>query len=360
MISILMGLLLSLGTYAANGQGTGFEASEPCDPNCNSGTSNFSIGGATVDGNSGVGAIIDSLGDPDFYSDGVQALVGQGGSSFRIFFTADVVATLTFHFAHGTCTGCGSFPASLGNAFDINSTLICSVNSIDVSSGADATVSLDKDVDCGGSPIDHITFNNGVVDGMSWTYVTLPVELTAFEAHVDRQDITLTWQTDSEQNNAGFEVLHRTAEDAPFESIGFVEGAGNSSEARLYRYEAQGLARGRHFFRLKQFDFSGAFDYSPQVSTSLGLPGTYQLSAPFPNPFAQETQLRLTVAQQQHVAASVFDVLGRRVHDLFDGIVPANADQLIRFEGGNLSSGLYIVRVKGERFTTIRQVILLN
>ncbi len=87
--------------------------------------------------------------------------------------------------------------------------------------------------------------------------------------------------------------------------------------------------------------------------------GTYALYSAYPNPFAVSTTLGFAVPEAQQVRLTVYDLLGRRVATLVDGIVQAG-EQQVRLDATNLPSGTYIVRLEAgannltERVTVIR------
>jgi hypothetical protein len=173
--------------------------------------------------------------------------------------------------------------------------------------------------------------------------------------------VLLQWTTASETNNAGFEVQMRSGTDGPFAAQGFIEGHGTTTEAQEYRYRIERLAPGTYVFRLKQIDFDGAFEFSPEVEVTLALTAPYVLSEAYPNPIRQRGELALSVREAQHVRAEVFDVLGRRVAVLHDGTLSANRPHQLRLNSAQLSgSGLYLVRVVGERFAATRRFTLLR
>ena len=96
------------------------------------------------------------------------------------------------------------------------------------------------------------------------------------------------------------------------------------------------------------------------VSSEVTTPaGTYALYSAYPNPFAGTTTLGFTLPEAQQVRMTVYDLLGRRVATLVDGIVQAG-DQQVRFDASNLPSGTYIVRLEAgstnltERVTVVR------
>ncbi len=86
----------------------------------------------------------------------------------------------------------------------------------------------------------------------------------------------------------------------------------------------------------------------------------YFLSSAYPNPFASDTRLTLTLAETQHVQAEMLDITGRRVALLHNGIVQAGAPFPLTLTAASLPSGLYLVRVRGEHFTATRRVSLVH
>ena len=186
----------------------------------------------------------------------------------------------------------------------------------------------------------------------------LPVELTRFDAVAAAQTITLNWETATETNNAGFEVQRQVGE--AFQAEGFVPGFGTTSAPQQYRYTLTEQAPGTYTFRLKQVDFDGSFDYSPEIEVQVEVPGSFHLSEAYPNPFNPTTALTLTVATSQPVTVDVFTPLGQHVQQLFSGVLAGEQPQPITFDAAGLPSGLYLIRAQGAQFTTTRQVVLMK
>jgi hypothetical protein len=116
------------------------------------------------------------------------------------------------------------------------------------------------------------------------TITPLPVELVAFEGAATESSIALEWRTASEQDNKQFEVEH-SADGQAFSQIGIVEGHGNSSAPISYKYIHQSPASGTNYYRLKQVDFSGAFEYSKVIAvTYAGSASLNMQIVVFPNP----------------------------------------------------------------------------
>ncbi len=191
----------------------------------------------------------------------------------------------------------------------------------------------------------------------------LPVELVSFEVLADGSSVVLSWQTAAETNNAGFEVEHRRVGETTqgeWQSLSWSEGEGTTTQVQHYSHRVHELAAGRHVFRLKQVDYDGTFAYSPEVEVTIEMVESYALSSAYPNPFNPETSFELSVREQQEVTIEVYDVLGRMVAVLYRGGMQANASRVFRWEAGDHASGLYFIRVVGERFAETRQVTLVK
>lgn len=194
----------------------------------------------------------------------------------------------------------------------------------------------------------------------STTDTVLPVEWIDFAARADGEAILLTWRTASETNNAGFAVEQHQAADGTWRSIGFVDGAGTTSEPQHYRYRVTDPGYGLHRFRLQQVDFDGALAYSDEVEVHMALDETFRIGAIYPNPFAGQATVEVTVREAQPVRAALYDLLGRRVALVHDGPVPANGTVQLTVDGHSLSSGLYLLRVAGRDFAITRRLTLVR
>ncbi|NJL77121.1 MAG: hypothetical protein HC892_21000 [Saprospiraceae bacterium] len=122
--------------------------------------------------------------------------------------------------------------------------------------------------------------------------ILLPVELVAFEARALETQNLLTWATASEVNNAGFEV-ERSNDGTNWETLDFVKGYGYSLQERNYKYYDQQPWLGVHYYRLKQLDNDGAFEYSNIVSVTTKAAASFAFTL-YPNPTKEGFTLELT------------------------------------------------------------------
>ncbi|HCR49841.1 MAG TPA: peptidase S8 [Bacteroidetes bacterium] len=89
-------------------------------------------------------------------------------------------------------------------------------------------------------------------------------------------------------------------------------------------------------------------------------PQQFVLTPPYPNPFNPSTRLTLTAEKAERVNVSVFDALGRKVTELFDGVLAAQETKAFLFEAQNLPNGLYFIRATGTTQSHVRLATLLK
>lgn len=86
----------------------------------------------------------------------------------------------------------------------------------------------------------------------------------------------------------------------------------------------------------------------------------FRLSSVYPNPFNPTTSFQLQIAESQLVLIEVYDMLGRFVARLNDGVLSKEQAHLFSFDASNLASGRYILRATGERFVTNQNITLVK
>ena len=185
---------------------------------------------------------------------------------------------------------------------------------------------------------------------------SVPVELVSFHASSADQDVVLTWSTKTETSNYGFDI-ERSADSKDWVKVGFVKGAGTTTETRQYKFVDHNITT-KTFYRLKQIDLNGEVKYSSIEEFSPSKPGTFGLSQNYPNPFNPKTLIQYQIPMNSHVELKVFDLLGREVVTLVDQVKDAGKYS-VDFNATNLTSGLYFYRIKAGNFTqTLRMMVV--
>jgi hypothetical protein len=94
-----------------------------------------------------------------------------------------------------------------------------------------------------------------------------------------------------------------------------------------------------------------------EVGIAAEAPVEFVLEQNFPNPFNPATRITYALPAEGRVSLKVFDLLGREVATLTDGVQPAGAHTVV-FDGSSLASGMYLYRLEADGRTAVRRMIL--
>ncbi|MBN1482447.1 T9SS type A sorting domain-containing protein [candidate division KSB1 bacterium] len=193
---------------------------------------------------------------------------------------------------------------------------------------------------------------------------TTPVELASFSVQYAPNSVSaallLKWQTASETNNLGFNVERSIGDDVSWEKIGFIEGYGTTTEAKFYEFiDEDATTEGRYYYRLKQIDTNGAFEYSNTVEFTVSPPEEFALLQNYPNPFNPSTQIVFKLKEDIQVNLTVYDLLGREVVTLVDHEMKAGIHK-IQFDAKDVSAGLYFYSLKAGSFHEMKKMTLIK
>lgn len=169
----------------------------------------------------------------------------------------------------------------------------------------------------------------------------LPIELTDFTAIVsENQKVDLNWVTASEIDNASFAV-QRSATGTEWESIGIIEGAGNSSTLLRYHFEDAQPLRGISYYRIRQTDYNGTTKDSKIASVNIFNEKELLI---YPNP-TNDLVIITSKSIHKESRATIYNSLGQKVQsytqldEISDGKMCINVS--------NLPSGIYFVELNG-------------
>ncbi|MEM9992334.1 MAG: T9SS type A sorting domain-containing protein, partial [Bacteroidota bacterium] len=169
----------------------------------------------------------------------------------------------------------------------------------------------------------------------------LPVELLSFTAIPNNmQQVDLHWTTATELDNSHFEI-ERSADGHKFQLIGKVLGVGTSVSLQKYTYTDIAPDQAVNYYRLKQVDFAGTYDYSEVVVVELGKQTSIKV---FPSPVHDLLHIQ---ANASISAIKVINVTGE--------IVLSNnnlSDASLELEVTSLLTGTYFISVTTQQGQT--------
>jgi hypothetical protein len=154
-----------------------------------------------------------------------------------------------------------------------------------------------------------ITFGN-LLNGNN----PLPVTLVSFTGKPVNETVVLDWATASEFNNDYFEV-QRSEDGLTFETLGKVNGNGTTNVRKDYQFTDVEPIIGVNYYRLKQVDTNGAFEYSKVIAVSFSqddLGGSQILV--YPNPARNQDKVNVELkgfAPEREVSIQLIDLTGK-------------------------------------------------
>jgi hypothetical protein len=215
--------------------------------------------------------------------------------------------------------------------------------------------------------------NHGVSDGVNMCHITgtgftsyspvtpasangtnaLPVNLITFQANAVEEGVEVLWSTASEINNNYF-TIQRTVDFETMETVGRIEGAGNSTITRNYRVVDEAPVTGTAYYRLVQNDFNGmseTFGWARVMYAGHGVTSQVLQIEVQPNP-ASSSMVNVNIQSKRvgQFRIEVFNTTGglilREPVYLTEGHEQVTLDLAKRYP---FTQGIYIIKVTGDR-----------
>ncbi|WP_276503689.1 zinc-dependent metalloprotease [Terrimonas pollutisoli] len=178
--------------------------------------------------------------------------------------------------------------------------------------------------------------------------VTLPATLTEFTGRLNaEQDALLSWTTASEFNNRQFD-LETSRDGINFSLLAAIGSQGNAATTQEYSYLHIKPAGGVNYYRLKQIDWDGDFEYSKIISLNVDntasrsfvypVPAKNTITINFGSPLTK-TELEIFSADMKNVRREIISV-------------PSLTKTI---DISSLSKGIYFIRYKkGDSMDVLR------
>ncbi len=220
-----------------------------------------------------------------------------------------------------------------------------------------------------------LTILNGASFGISWktTDVTnadngvsidnfnisvccggLPVTWLSFDAaHYDTQTAQIDWKTTDEINNNYFEIQRSNDGGRNYEVIGRMNSDVNELIVHKYQFMDRNPMRGKNFYRLKQIDMDGNFDYSP-IRALTFTPTDFDLNI-WPNPSTSNVHIRMKTGDKDGKII-ILNVAGQQVFEDYFSHASSEHEAEIK----NLLPGMYTLIVLSGDEINQEKIIILN
>ncbi len=195
---------------------------------------------------------------------------------------------------------------------------------------------------------------SGFTNGTRFTLATidetttpLPVTWLSFEGKNTLAGNELTWTTASEINNDYF-AIERSKNAASWDELGRVKGSGNSNTKSSYHFIDREPTEEFNYYRVKQVDFNGTFDFSETISI---LNRPKEAISIYPNPAKNQ----VTINHREGSICLLFDLLGNGVE-----VEKQNDYQSTVMNTSSLKSGIYMIKIveNQSKIETIKKLII--
>ncbi len=176
------------------------------------------------------------------------------------------------------------------------------------------------------------------------SFSILPVDLVSFDAtYEDEGYVEITWVTASELNNSHFE-LERSVDGVHFEVIASVPGSGTTDEPQYYVYRDTDTFQGRYYYRMRQVDFDGSYEYFHTVEVFVEGTASINVLAAYPNPVEDAYHMEITLPGEQPATMIVYNMQGNEVWGgrITSGRVGYHAFEL---DASSWEAGVYVYRL---------------
>ena len=191
----------------------------------------------------------------------------------------------------------------------------------------------------------------------------LPVELSSFSASTIGSTVKLSWRTETEVNNYGFEIERKVGSGQSsvgnFEKIGFVNGNGNSNSPEDYTFEDKMVESGKYSYRLKQIDNDGQFEYSKTIEIYFDVSKKFELSQNYPNPFNPSTTIKFNLSESGNAKLTIYNLLGQEIQTIANNFKEAGTyEETINIT--SFSSGIYWYKLEINGLSQSKKMVLMR
>jgi photosystem II stability/assembly factor-like uncharacterized protein len=210
------------------------------------------------------------------------------------------------------------------------------------------------------APENYVGYSSGYL-GLIYKYLDttiVPVELTSFQADIDNNITTLSWSTSTETNNLCFEVF-RSSDNQNWNSLVFINGNGTTALTHHYQFTDRVETPGIYYYKLKQLDYNGDFNYSNVIAVIIVSPLKFELFQNFPNPFNSSTKIIYQLPEEGFVSLKIYGVLGNEVKSLVGENKKAGYYS-VSLNANDLSSGIYFYKLTAGEYSSTKKFILLK
>ncbi len=149
------------------------------------------------------------------------------------------------------------------------------------------------------------------------------VVLSSFYAEVGQDGILTSWTTETEPNNAGFNIYCATEENGDYSKVNtsLIPALGDATTGASYNYVDKPEGAGDYYYKLQDVSLDGCVSFHGPVFVGIttvemkkfAVPENYTLSQNYPNPFNPTTEISFGLPKAETVTLSVYNTNGQLI-----------------------------------------------
>lgn len=169
----------------------------------------------------------------------------------------------------------------------------------------------------------------------------LPVTFSSVRAININEKVLLLFTTENEVNNHYFSI-EKSDNGTDFKEIGRLAGAGNSDRKLYYEYVDETPLKGFNYYRVKQTDYDGSYDYSPVVTMLMQSPLMSIV-------IHQKNDLLVITTDEELSRIEIFSLNGQKINEV---LLTGN---FIEISTETLLPGMYLIKVSGASYQIVQR-----
>jgi len=202
----------------------------------------------------------------------------------------------------------------------------------------------------------YASATNALYISVDTSDVSLLIGLSFFEVVLMNDNVSLSWTTESELDNYGYNV-YRKQHGGETVKINkeVIPGQGDTSRSTNYNIIDKDILQGKTYtYTLESISYSGVYIIEGSVDIFIPISSGIYLSQNYPNPFNSTSTIRFSIDKISKVTLLLYDVTGRSI-TLSETILGVG-EHSVEIDASNLASGtyIYLLKVHDTRTNSIR------
>jgi len=202
--------------------------------------------------------------------------------------------------------------------------------------------------------------------------LSLPVELAYFKGVITKKGVELSWSTNSEIENLGFQIFRSSRDEHPVVIASYLtesvlNGQGSTTKTTDYVFtDIHVRDRIEYTYLISDIDYSGKETIHAEFALTVKVPEKYlsenlsfELSNSYPNPFNAGIVIPFNLNKNMFVSMKLYDITGREVLSILNQDMSVGSYRH-RVNTESLNSGIYFLSIHTDDAVRTQEIALIK